>query len=339
VLGKRARARFAKNRGALVGLGIVVGVALFALAAPLVSGRDPLASDFARGVGQDHGPIGPCAAFPFGTDRIFRDVFIRVAYGARLSLLIGVAATAIATTIGGAVGIVAGWYEGDGARVPWAVIAAAAAAIVVAGAGHPRIAAIGFAVAIAVLAARASRATTAPRGARVDVDSLLMRLVDIGLSFPFLLLVMAIGAALEQTTVTTIFLTLGLTGWLGTARILRAKTMQVRSLDFIVAARALGQSTPRILLSHVLPNVAGPLVVVATISVAHMIIAESALSFLGVGISPPTPTWGRMLEEGRDSLEIAPWMIVAPGVAILLTVLGFNLLGEGLRDALDPKER
>ena len=170
------------------------------------------------------------------------------------------------------------------------------------------------------------------------LDTALMRLVDIGLAFPFLLLVMALSAALERTTSLTILLTLGLTGWLGTARLVRAKTMQVRNLDFVTASRALGQSTPRIILRHVLPNVSGPLVVVATVSVAQMILAESVLSFLGGGISPPTPTWGHMLFEGQDYFATSPWIALAPGLAIMASVLGFNLLGEGLRDALDPRK-
>ena len=171
------------------------------------------------------------------------------------------------------------------------------------------------------------------------LDAALMRIVDIGLAFPFLLLVMALAAALDHTTPTTILLTLGLTGWLGTARIVRAKTMQLRNLDFVTASRALGQSTPRIMLRHVLPNVAGPLVVVATVSVAQMILAESVLSFLGGGIAPPTPTWGHMLFEGQDYFTTAPWISLAPGLAIMASVLGFNMLGEGLRDALDPRKQ
>lgn len=171
------------------------------------------------------------------------------------------------------------------------------------------------------------------------IDTVLMRVVDVGLAFPFLLLVMAIGAALDRTTPTTILLTLGLTGWLGTARLVRAKTLQIRHLDFVTASRALGQSTPGILLRHVLPNVAGPLVVVSTVSVAQMILAESVLSFLGGGIAPPTPTWGRMLFEGQDYFSSSPWISLAPGLAIMASVLGFNLLGEGLRDALDPRKQ
>jgi len=169
------------------------------------------------------------------------------------------------------------------------------------------------------------------------VDTVLMRAVDVGLAFPFLLLVMALGAALDRTTPTTILLTLGLTGWLGTARIIRAKTMQLRNLEFVTASRALGQSTARIILRHVLPNMTGPLLIVGTVSVAQMILAESVLSYLGGGISPPTPTWGHMLFEGQDYLTTSPSIAVAPGLAIMGSVLGFNLLGEGLRDALDPR--
>ena len=170
------------------------------------------------------------------------------------------------------------------------------------------------------------------------IDRLLMRLVDVMLAFPFLLLVMAIGAALDHTSSLTILLTLGATSWLGIARILRAKTIQVRSLDYILASRALGQSPVRILAKHVLPNVSGPLIVSATMLAAQMVMADSVLSYLGVGISPPVPTWGRMLFEGQDYYATAPWIAVAPGVAILVAVWAFNMLGEGLRDALDPHE-
>jgi peptide/nickel transport system permease protein len=272
------------NRSATIGLVIVGALLLFALLGPILSGHDPYASDFERGISPTRLPVGPNATFWLGTDRLFRDELSRLALGARLSLFIGIAATAIATAIGGVVGIIAGWSEG---RV---------------------------------------------------LDTALMRVVDVGLAFPFLLLVMALAAALDRTTPTTILLTLGLTGWLGTARIVRAKTMQIRNLDFITASRALGQSTPLILVRHVLPNVAGPLLVVATVSVAQMILAESVLSFLGGGIAPPTPTWGHMLFEGQDYFTAAPWISLAPGLAIMASVLGFNMLGEGLRDALDPRK-
>lgn len=171
------------------------------------------------------------------------------------------------------------------------------------------------------------------------VDEVLMRAVDILLALPFLLLVMAIGTALRQTSALAILVTLGVTGWLGLARVVRAKTIQVRALDYIEASRALGQRERWIVARHVLPNVAGPIVVTATTLVAQMVVADSALGYLGVGISPPTPTWGRMLAEGQDYYLVAPWLVAAPGVAIFLAVWGFNMLGEGLRDALDPREQ
>ncbi|HVH47560.1 MAG TPA: ABC transporter permease [Labilithrix sp.] len=279
--GLRKARRSATARAGLVLVGLLVA---FALVGPLVAKHDAFTSDFVRGVTPEHLPVGPNAEFWLGSDRLFRDVFARLAVGARMSLVIGIGATAIATALGSAVGILAGYHEGR-----W-------------------------------------------------IDTLLMRVVDVGLAFPFLLIVMALGAALDRTTASTIFLTLGLTGWIGVARIVRAKTLQLRDLDYIVAARALGQTTPRILVRHLLPNIAGPIVVVATILVAQMILAESVLSYLGAGIAPPTPTWGHMLFEGQDYLGAAPWITAAPAVAILLSVLGFNLLGEGLRDALDPRK-
>jgi len=171
------------------------------------------------------------------------------------------------------------------------------------------------------------------------IDSVLMRFVDVLLSFPYLLLVMAIGAALDSTSVGTVLLVLGLTSWLSTARILRAKTLQLRELGYVEAARALGQRTPAIWIKHIVSNVSGPLIVVSTSSMASMILAESVLSYLSVGVQPPTATWCRMLAEGQRSFTAAPHLVVAPAVAILIAVLAFNLVGEGLRDALDARDR
>ncbi len=171
------------------------------------------------------------------------------------------------------------------------------------------------------------------------LDELLMRIVDAGLSFPYLLLVMAVGAALDRTDLTAVIVVLGATGWLGLSRVVRAKTIQIRQLDFVTAARSLGQHPLRIALRHVLPNIAGPIVVTATASVASMILAESVLGYLTVGVQPPTASWGRMLREGQGFFAAEPILVVAPSLAILLAVLGFNLLGEGLRDALDPQSR
>jgi ABC-type dipeptide/oligopeptide/nickel transport system permease subunit len=280
----------------------------------------------------DSTPVGPSAAFPLGADRLCRDVLSRLAAAGQMSLLIACSATLIASLLGAAVGIISGWYEGARVRVPWSALAGGCCAIAALGLGRPGLAAI------AAIGGAATAAAKRFGGPLTDVDGWLMRLVDVMLAFPFLLLVMAIGAALDRTTAPTIFVTLGMTGWMGIARVLRAKTMQIRSLQYIEAARALGQSTWRVLLKHVLPNVAGTLLVAATVQVAQMIVADSILSYLGVGISPPTPTWGRMLFEGQDEYLSAPWLVTAPAVAIVLAVWGFNMLGEGLRDALDPRQ-
>lgn len=169
------------------------------------------------------------------------------------------------------------------------------------------------------------------------VDSFAMRLVDVLLSLPFLLVAIAVNRALPKTSPTTLCVLLGLLSWPALARVTRAKVLSFKEREFVEAARALGASTPRILLRHILPNVLGPAVVIGTTMVAEMIIAESAMSFLGLGVAPPEATWGSMLYEGREFMGHAPRLLVAPAVLIATTVFGFNLLGEGLRDALDPK--
>ncbi len=169
------------------------------------------------------------------------------------------------------------------------------------------------------------------------VDTVLMRLVDVLLALPFLLFVTAVGVAVGRADVGTILLILGLTGWTGTARLVRGRTLQIRALDFVTAARALGASTPRLVARHVLPNLTGTLVAIASTQVAQMILAEAALSYLTVGIQPPRATWGRMLHEGEAYLGTRLALVAIPGFAILLAVLGWNRLGEGLRNALDPR--
>ncbi len=331
--GARARARFASNRTAVAG-GVVIGLlVLFALLGPALAAHDATTSDFVHGVAPRTGlPAGPSATFPLGADRLFRDQLARLAAGARLSLAIALGATLLSTLLGAAVGITSGWLEGRQTRVAWPAVVGAIAGAVTALSGWPR-----AGLALAAAGVLLSLVTRLP-GPRLDVDALLMRFVDVMLAFPFLLLVMALGAAVERSSAAAILLTLGFTGWLGTARLLRAKTMQVRAADYVVASRALGQPTARVLLEHVLPNVAGTLVVTASLQVAQMIVADSVLSYLGLGIAPPTPTWGRMLFEGQDYYASAPWLVAAPGAAIVVSVWGFNMLGEGLRDALDPHQ-
>ena len=170
------------------------------------------------------------------------------------------------------------------------------------------------------------------------IDTLIMRLVDIMLCFPTIFLIMAVIAFLEPS-IFNIMAIIGLTGWMGVARLVRAEFLSLRERDFVLAARLSGASDWRIVFSHILPNAVAPILVSATLGVGGAILTESALSFLGIGVQPPTPSWGNMLTQGKDNIEVAWWLSVFPGLAILIAVLGFNLLGEGLRDALDPRMR
>ena len=168
------------------------------------------------------------------------------------------------------------------------------------------------------------------------VDALLMRFVDIMLCFPTFFLILAVIAFLEPS-IWNIMIIIGLTGWMGVARLVRAEFLSLRGRDFVVAAQSIGVSDQRLIFRHILPNALSPVIVSATLGVAGAILTESALSFLGIGVQPPTPSWGNMLIAGKQTLGSAWWLSVFPGMAILLTVLGYNLLGEGLRDALDPR--
>jgi len=170
------------------------------------------------------------------------------------------------------------------------------------------------------------------------IDELVMRLADVTLAFPTLLLLIAMVAALQPSMV-VVFATIGVVGWAGMARLVRGQVLVVRQLEYVQAIRALGAKDRTIIVKHVLPNVIAPVVIAATLGVAGAIMAEAALSFLGLGVQPPTPSWGSMIADGRDldQLRRAPWTSVFPGVAIGASVLGFNLLGDALRDALDPR--
>ena len=262
------------NHLALAGAGIVLLMFLFALLAPF-TGRDPAAIDISQRL------IAPCWSYPLGTDDLGRDVFTRILYGARISLLVGFVAVGIATFIGVILGALAGFYG------RW-------------------------------------------------VDSIIMRFVDIMLCFPTFFLILAVIAFLDPS-IWNIMIIIGLTGWMGVARLVRAEFLSLRERDFVYAAQALGALDLRIIFLHILPNAMSPVLVAATLGVAGAILTESALSFLGIGVQPPTPSWGNMLIVGKQTLGSAWWLSVFPGLAILLTVLGYNLLGEGIRDALDPR--
>jgi peptide/nickel transport system permease protein len=168
------------------------------------------------------------------------------------------------------------------------------------------------------------------------VDAVVMRFVDIMLCFPTFFLILAVIAFLDPS-IWNIMIVIGLTSWMGVARLVRAEFLSLRQRDFVLAAQVLGASDARLIFRHILPNALSPVLVSATLGVAGAILTESALSFLGIGVQPPTPSWGNMLIIGKQTLGSAWWLSVFPGVAILITVLGYNLLGEGIRDALDPR--
>jgi peptide/nickel transport system permease protein len=170
------------------------------------------------------------------------------------------------------------------------------------------------------------------------VDSLIMRFCDLMLCFPSMFLILAVIAILEPS-IWNVMVVIGLTGWMGVARLVRAEFLTLKNRDFALAAKGLGASDFRIIWRHLLPNAMGPVLVTATLGVAGAILTESSLSFLGLGVQPPTPTWGSMLTEGKDYLSRAWWLSLYPGLAILVTVLSYNLLGEGLREALNPHNR
>ncbi len=169
------------------------------------------------------------------------------------------------------------------------------------------------------------------------VDGALMRLVDMMMAFPRLVLLLALLALVETRSLWLVVAVLGLTGWMDVARLVRGQVLSLREREFVLAARALGLGTPRIIARHLLPNAAAPVLVSAALMVGNTILVEAGLSFLGLGVPPPTPTWGTMVEEGRSYLLDAPWITAAPGLAIVAAVVSINLLGDGLRDALDPR--
>ena len=170
------------------------------------------------------------------------------------------------------------------------------------------------------------------------VDAVIMRFVDIMLCFPTFFLILAVIAVLEPS-IWNIMIVIGLTGWMGITRLVRADFISLKERDFVAAARVIGAGDLRIIFAHILPNAMASVLVATTLGVAGAILTESALSFLGIGVQPPTPSWGNILTAGKDNIDIAWWLSLYPGLAILITVLGYNLLGEGIRESLDPRLR
>jgi ABC-type dipeptide/oligopeptide/nickel transport system permease subunit len=267
--------RFSRDRWALIGLCIVTALTVLALAAPWIAPADPLHGSLANSL------RAPSRDFWLGTDVQGRDLLARLLFGARLSLAVGLVSQSVASLIGVALGLMAGYYG------RW-------------------------------------------------VDGALMRLADVTLAFPSLLLLIAIAAAVNPS-LPVVFVVIGLVGWAGMARLVRGEVLSLRVREYVQAARALGASDARIVWRHLLPGVLAPVIVAATLGVGGAIMAEAALSFVGLGARPPTPSWGAMVADGRDLLRVAPWVSLMPGLAIGLTVLGVNLVGDGLRDALEVR--
>ena len=281
----RAIRRFRKNRGATIGLVLVVLVTLTAVLGPLLAPHNPEEQNIEELLHDNGLPFAPGENpdYLLGADTMGRDELSRLLHGGAVSMQVAFFATGLAVFIGLLLGVTTGYFGGI-------------------------------------------------------FDMVAMRGVDVLLSLPFLLIVIAIQRVVDRPELWTLFLLLGFLSWTTLARITRAKTMQVRELEYVQAARALGMSRRRILFRHVLPNVIGPAIVIGTTLVAQMIIAESAMSFLGFGVQPPNASWGSMLREGQQYLSHAPRLVLFPGLLIMATVFGFNLLGEGLRDAFDPKD-
>ncbi len=258
-----------------MGLIILVPMFLCAVLAPLISPHDPVEPDLKNIL------TGPTWSHPFGTDTLGRDVFSRVIYGSRISLLVGFVSVGIATLIGIMIGAVSGYSGGI-------------------------------------------------------IDELIMRFVDLMMCFPTFFLILAVIALLEPS-IWNIMIVIGLTNWMGIARLVRAEILSIKGKEYVLAAKAMGFPRRRIIFGHVLPNALSPVYVVATLGIGGAILTESALSFLGIGVQPPTPSWGNILTQAKDNIEVAWWLSLYPGLAIFLTVMGYNLLGEGLRDVFDPR--
>ena len=266
-----------RQRGALVGLVILIALAAMAVGAPWLSAHDPIRTAPREALQ----PPGP--RFALGSDQYGRDVASRVLYGARISLLVGLISVSIAVALGAPLGLVSGYYGGR-------------------------------------------------------LDALIMRVMDVLLAFPGILLALAIVSVLSPG-LGNVMIAVGLSAVPGYARLVRATVLSAREHLYVEAARAVGRRDGGILVHDILPNVVAPLIVTATLGLGGAILSAAALSFLGLGSQPPQPEWGRMLSEGRDYLREAWWISTFPGLGILLTVLAMNLVGDGLRDVLDPRLR
>ncbi len=274
--------RFFRDPAVLFSLVILALLLVVSLFTPLLHFYDPNYGD-PNGLSDSGAPLAPTGAHPFGTDLLGRDLLSRVAYGAQVSLLIGLIANGLAVLIGLAIGLIAGFFGGLTA-------------------------------------------------------TLLMRFTDLMTAFPVLLLAIALTAILRPS-LWIVALVIALLNWVSLARVVYGQVLSLREQEYVMAARSLGSSSGRILWKHIAPQLVSLAVVWGTLGISTSVLLEATLSFLGVGVQPPTPSWGGIINESQSYLTLAPWLVAFPGVAIVLTALAFNLLGEGLREALDPARR
>jgi peptide/nickel transport system permease protein len=291
--------------------------------------------------------IPPLGVFLLGTDELGRDVFARMLQGAWVSLTVGFVAVGISVLVGIFLGGIAGYYGQLSIRmkdiIPACLFLAGGTGLAF-GFIHIGFALIAIALVSLPLFFRLGRRAIGHanwerlRRDAISVDTLVMRFVDIMLCFPSFFLILTV-VALLPASIYNIMIVIGLTSWMGTTRFVRAEFLSLREQDFVTAARALGVGDLRIIFRHMIPNAVAPVLVSATIGIAGAILTEAGLSFLGFGVPPPHATWGNILSDGKNYIFDAPWLTFAPGFAILIVVLSFNLFGEGLRDILNPKLR
>ncbi|MDQ1705258.1 MAG: peptide/nickel transport system permease protein [Frankiaceae bacterium] len=276
--------RLRRDRAAAISLVIIILIILMAVIAPVfahLTGHGVFEQFRDTGLSVDGLPRSPRSAFLFGTDDQGRDVLVRVAYGARVSLIVGVLATALTVSIGTVIGLAAG-YLGK------------------------------------------------------LVDTVLARLIDVMLSLPFLLFAISL-ASVFQPSLTIVIVVLGIFSWSSVARIVRGQVLSIREREYVEAARAMGAGPWRIMFIDILPNVLAPIIVYTTLLIPVSIVGEATLSYLGVGVQPPTADWGQMIAEAATYYSVAPWFLIFPSLALLITTLAFNIFGDGVRDAFDPR--
>ena len=278
-----ALTRLRRDGVAVASAAVIVLMVALAVTAPLIAhltGHSPTAQYRTTGLTPEGLPVGPNRTFWFGTDNLGRDVFIRVVYGTRISLLVGVVSTLLAVVLGVLVGVTAGYFRGA-------------------------------------------------------VDTVLARFMDVVLCLPFLLFAIALVAVAGPSIAVSVGV-IAFFSWAAVGRVVRGQTLSIREREYIQAARLLGAGHLRIMFVEILPNLVAPVIVYTTLLIPTAIVFEATLSFLGMGVVPPTPTWGNMLADSLQYYQVAWWFVLFPGLALLITTLAFNLLGDGIRDALDP---